>query len=157
MDLTRTAIAAAGAAAFLIAAPAAAALGGTADSVQADAVALKTQAAPRAAGQAAYTVQRLSLDNGTVVDEYLSSAGAAPGTVFALSWKGPRQPDLAQLLGSYYGEYQAAYAQPHVHTNHVRIEGANLRYSAGGHMRAYWGSAYAPALLPAGLSTGELK
>jgi hypothetical protein len=153
MDLTRTAVAAAGVAAFLAVAPAGAALGGTADSVQADAAALKTQAAPRAASQASYTVQRLSLDNGTVVDEYLSSGG----TVFALSWKGARQPDLAQLLGSYYVEYQNYYSQPRAHTNHVRIEGTNLRYAAGGHMRAFWGTAYVPALVPAGLSTGDLK
>lgn len=151
--MSRTAIAAACAAASLISAPAGAALGGSADSVQADAAALKTQATPRATSQASYTVQRLSLANGTVVDEYLSSAG----TVFALSWKGPRQPALSQLLGSYYVEYQSAYAQPHVHTNHVRIEATNLRYSAGGHMRAYWGTAYVPALLPAGLGMGDLK
>lgn len=151
--MSRTAIAAVCAAACMISAPAGAALGGAADSVQADAAALKTQATPRAAGQASYTVQRLNLADGTVVDEYLSGAG----TVFALGWKGPRQPALSQLLGSYYVEYQAAYAQPHVHNNHVRIETANLRYSAGGHMRAYWGAAYVPALLPAGLSAGDLK
>jgi hypothetical protein len=154
MHMPRISITVASLAAALACAPAWAALGGTADSVQADAAALKSQVAARSdVRSASYTVQRLSQDNGTVIDEYLS----ASGTVFAVHWSGARPPDLSQLLGSYYVEYQAAYAQPQAHSNHVRIEGTNLRYSAGGHMRSYWGTAYVPALLPAGLDTEGLK
>lgn len=153
MKLSRTTAAVCLAASFT-SLPAWAALGGTADSVQTDAAALKTRAAPRADVQStAYSVQRLSLDNGTVIDEYLSPAG----TVFAVHWSGPRPPDLKPLLGSYYVEYQNYYAQPHAHTNQVRIEGTNLRYAAGGHMRSWWGTAWVPALVPAGLNSGDLK
>ena len=154
MTISRTSLATAGLAAALACGPALAALGGAADSVQADAAALKSQAAPRADVQStAYSVQRLSLDNGTTVDEYLSPAG----TVFALHWRGPRPPDLGQLLGTYAVEYQNYYSQPRAHTNHVQIEGTNLRYAAGGHMRSWWGTAWVPALVPAGLNTGDLK
>lgn len=153
MNLSRAAFAACLAAPLFIQ-PARAALGGTADSVQADAAALKSRAAPRADARSnAYSVQRLSLDNGTVVDEYLSPAGI----VFAVHWSGPRPPDLQPLLGSYFVEYRNYYSQPRVHTSQVRIEGTNLRYAAGGHMRAWWGTAWVPALVPAGLDTGELK
>jgi hypothetical protein len=153
MKLSRAAIAV-GLTASLTSLPTWAALGGTADSVQTDAASLNSRVAPRADVQStAYSVQRLSQDNGTVIDEYLSPAG----TVFALHWRGPRPPDLKPLLGSYYVEYQNYYSQPHVHTSHVRIEGTNLRYAAGGHMRAYWGTAWVPTLVPAGLNTGDLK
>ena len=93
MNPSRTAIAAVCLAATLSSLPAQAALGGAADSVQNDAASLKSQAAPRADAQSsAYSVQRLSLDNGTVVDEYLSPAG----TVFAVHWRGPRPPDRSR-------------------------------------------------------------
>jgi hypothetical protein len=152
MDAPRIA-AAALALAAMASLPARAALGGAADSVQADATALKSQVAQHAVTQTAYTVQRLTADNGTVVDEYLSSAGK----VFALHWSGPRPPDLSQLLGSYFSEYQAVATQPHLRSSQVQVDTANMSYRAGGHMRAFWGTAWVPALLPAGLSLGDLK
>ena len=51
----------------------------------------------------------------TTVNEYLS----ANGTVFAVSWRGPRPPDLSQLLGPYFAEYQTAAASPHAQRGHL--------------------------------------
>jgi hypothetical protein len=131
--------------------PAWAALGGTADSVQSDAVVLSGRLETRA-GEG-YSVQRLTLPTGTVVDEYASAAG----TVFALTWRGAYPPELSQLLGSYFAEYQAAHAQPHPRRSHVQLDTADMVYRSGGHMRAFWGSAQVPTLVPAELKAEDFR
>ena len=133
--------------------PTLAALGGSADSVRSDAAALRSQLTARAGTQAAYTVQRLSLDDGTVVDQYISSAGK----VFAVNWRGPRPPDLTLLFGEYFTEYDQASTRPHKRQSHMQIDTGRMRYVTGGHMRAYWGTAYVPALLPAGLTMEDVQ
>ena len=76
--------------AVTVAAPAFAALGGDATSVQADLV--KMKGALRTTSSAAFTVHEITTSYGTVVREYLS-----PGDkVFAVSWRGPVIPDLRQ-------------------------------------------------------------
>ena len=134
--------------------PAWATLGENVDSVQADAVHLKTAATTRTTSRPAlFTVQRLTLSNSTVVDEYVS----ASGLVFAVSWSGPRPPDLERLFGSYYAEYQAAATQPHLRRSQAQIDTGRMTYHAGGHMRSLWGSAQVPSLLPAGVIEGDLQ
>jgi len=100
-----------------------------------------------------FTVQRMTLPNSSQVDEFI----AASGVVFAVNWRGPRPPDLSQLFGSYFAEYQAAATQPHARSSHVAINTGHITYHAGGHMRAYWGSARIPALIPAGVTEGDLR
>ena len=47
------------------------------------------------------TVRQTALGSGTLVREYVSQ----DGTVFGAGWSGPRMPDLAELLGSYFPQY----------------------------------------------------
>src|SRR3979490_57952 len=101
MKLTRTAVCSV-LVAVTVAAPAFAALGGDATSVQADLV--KMKGALRITSSAAFTVHEITTSYGTVVREYVS-----PGDkVFAVSWRGPVIPDLPQMLGGYYGQFQQA-------------------------------------------------
>ena len=94
-----TAIAAAG-----ISAPALAALGGDASSVERDRAGLRGTL--RVSASSAYTVHEISTSAGLVVQEY-----AAPdGKVFAVSWRGPGIPDLQQVLGDYYEQFAQARA-----------------------------------------------
>ena len=130
-----------------------AALGGSADSVAADRKALS--AAKRATtSRNGYTVQEIESD-ATVVREYVSSSGV----VFAIAWQGLMHPNLKALLGSYNREYQAALKQTsrrmgrrrqQVLTDQVVVE-------KWGHMRNLQGRAYAPALIPAGVTIDEIK
>jgi hypothetical protein len=101
----------------------------------------------------AYTVEQISTPNGVTVNEYLSPSG----TVFAVSWRGPRPPDLSQLFGSYFAEYQTAAASPQPQRRHLLIRTENLVVETGGHMRDLRGRAYLPALLPTGVSTDEIQ
>jgi Protein of unknown function (DUF2844) len=145
-------------------------LGGSADSVAADQQVLGgqvrtlNQLQSLTRGQAreeqtpvpsnpAYTVEQISTPTGEAVREYLS----ANGTVFAVSWRGPRPPDLSQLLGSYFTEYQTAAASPHTERGHLLIRSDNLVVESSGHMRDLRGRAYDPSLLPPGVSADEIQ
>ena len=55
-------------------------------------------------GNASY--RETVLNTGTVVHEYLDSTG----TVYAITWKGPFQPDLKTLLGRYFQALSTASA-----------------------------------------------
>jgi len=132
--------------------PAFAALGGDAASVDADVAKMRGQA--RATAVSGYTVSEITLPSGTVVNEYVSSEGK----VFAVTWHGMSMPDLSQTLGTYFAEYKAAAsATPHASHHNLTVQQPDLVVHTGGHMRAWRGIAYAPALLPPNFSLDEIK
>lgn len=107
----------------------------------------------RAAGGAStaavgYTVRETTLGSGTVVREYVSTAG----TVFALSWQGPVAPNLSDLLGAYFPQYEARDA-----FTPAAIDTGGLVIHTGGHMGSYSGQAWLPQALPAGFSTNDIQ
>ena len=102
-----------------------------------------------------YEIEEITTDTGMRVREYLGR----DGVVFAVSWSGPALPDLQRLLGTHYVEYTTALAaltRPGLHRS-VRIASSELVVESGGHLRAYAGRAYLPALVPAGISTADLR
>ena len=136
--------------------PAKAGLGDTAASVEADRVSMKGQLrAPRSAP--GYSVQEITAANGTDVREFVSPSGV----IFAVSWNGPAMPNLQQTLGTYFAQYQAAVktqrttGQRGGH-HHLEIRSPSLVVHVGGHMRQYFGLAYAPSLLPPNVSISDL-
>jgi hypothetical protein len=134
--------------------PAVASLGASESSVQDDRVRL--QATTTLTSTRAYTVHELTSPLGTVVREYVSPAG----TVFAVSWQGPFQPDMKQILGSYFEQYSlAAKTQRENQPRHspLDIHQPSLVFQSTGHMRAYFGRAYDPRLLPPGVNADELR
>ena len=131
--------------------PAFAALGESAASVEADAAKMKGQA--RATAVAGYTVKEITLPSGTIVREYVS----AEGKVFAVTWSGMSRPDLQQTLGTYFEQYKAAAAAPHAGHHHLTIRQPDLVLSSSGHMRAWRGKAYVPALLPPNFSVDDIR
>ncbi len=129
-----------------------AALGADATGVPADAAELHGTVNTEIRQQ--YAIQEISSESGMRVREYLSR----DGIVFAVSWSGPVLPDLQRLLGAHFAEYTAALkalARPGLHRS-VRVASSELIVESGGHLRAYAGRAYLPALIPAGVSTAEL-
>jgi len=101
-----------------------------------------------------YTVQEIYSESNTV-REYVSSSGI----VFGIAWNGLVYPDITQLLGSYTGEYQEALQQT-LHqkgSRHLHVKSQNVIVEQWGHMRDLRGRAYAPALLPPGVSVDEIK
>ena len=88
--------------------------------------------------------------------EYVSPAGK----VFAITWRGQVIPDMQQLLGTYFDQFaQAAQAQreSHVGRRPLNIQQPGLVVQSGGHMRGYFGRAYAPDMVPQGVNPDALQ
>ena len=128
---------------ILAAAPAWAALGQPESTVNADGAFLHGQI--RDEVHQGYRVHLITDPAGTVVREYVSSAGV----VFGVAWQGPSIPNMRQLLGPYFTHLQqVAEAQTTHHGGPLTIQQNDFVFSSGGHMRAYHGRAYVPSLLP---------
>jgi hypothetical protein len=129
-----------------------ASLGADSGSVEADRAAMNGQIAVRGAG--GYEVREITTPDGVHVREYLTAAG----TVFAISWQGPVRPDLRQVLGGYYARYAQAVATPHAGGHrHLAVEQPGLVVESNGRMRAFYGRAWDPTLLPAHFSVADLR
>ena|ERR1700728_1494343 len=139
--------------ALLLQAPAAAHLGGDADSVGADRDVLHAQL--RSTPMALYDLHEISTEAGTLVHEYTT----AQGTVFALTWQGPLPPDLHQLLGNYYKQFQdaaAVQARTGMHRL-MSVAQPDLVVQSMGRLRNFRGKAYIPSLVPAGVAVADLQ
>ncbi len=101
-----------------------------------------------------YTIQEVKSD-AVSVREYISPSGI----VFGIAWNGLIHPDLTPLLGSYAGEYEEALKQtPRKRGRRFsEVRGARIVVEKWGHMRNLQGRAYAPALMPPGVSVNEIK
>ena len=130
--------------------PARAALGESADSVESDRVSMKGLTRP--APEGTLKQQQLQLPSGTTVTEYVN----ANGTVYAVSWQGPTLPNLQQILGSYFVNYQTAAKTPVVRHRVVRLDSPGIVIESTGKMRAFVGRAWVPALLPSGVSPADI-
>lgn len=131
----------------LTAGPVAASLGGDRSTVEADRAALNGERSVSSA--TGYEVQEIATPGGGRVREYLTG----DGKVFALSWRGPRIPDLRQLLGPYYDRFAQRDAGPHIASRrHLVIEQPGLVVESHGRMGAFYGRAWDPQLLPPSFS-----
>lgn len=130
-----------------------AALGSDESSIEADRMQMKAQLRAKTS-HAAYTVHEIQTPGGTTVREFVS----ADGKVFAVSWRGPAKPDLRAVLGASFARFVGTPGSraPGSH-HHLRITRTDLVVQSDGHMRALFGRAYLPQLVPAGLSVETLE
>jgi Protein of unknown function (DUF2844) len=129
-------------------------LGGTLDSVQTDQASMK--ATMKITQARSYAVHEVHAPTGTVVREYVSLTGR----VFGVAWQGPFVPDMRQLLGTYFDQYSAAakaQRESHVGRRPLNIQEPGLVVQTAGHMRAYYGRAFDPELLPVGVSVDDVR
>ncbi len=138
---------------FATAQRAQATLGGSAGSVESDRKALSAVSRGTTAGNG-YTVQEIYSAANTV-REYVSPSGV----VFGVAWNGLVYPDITQLLGSYTGEYQKALQQTprQKGSRHLQVKSSGVVVEQWGHMRDLRGRAYAPALIPSGVSIDAIR
>lgn len=133
--------------------PALAALGSDVSSIEADRISLKGALAAFSTVKG-YAVHEITTPAGGHVREYLTSGGK----VFAVSWRGPFIPDLKQMLGSYYARYAQAASAQHVGGHrHLRIEQPGLVVESNGRMRAFYGRAWDPGLLPPNFTPADIR
>ena len=129
-----------------------AALGRDAGSVEQDQVHMK--AALRLAHiEPAYLVHELKTPTGTVVREYVSSAGK----VFGVAWQGPWLPDFRQILGDYFEPVMQAPRDRRQGRGPLVVRQPHVVFQSAGHMRSFFGRAYVPDLLPKGVSADVVQ
>ncbi len=136
---------------LVVSVPAAATLGEDVASVRADQT--QMQATLQITGAGNFAVHEISMPSGTVVKEYVSPAGL----VFAVSWQGPSLPDLQRVLGRYFEQYAGALRSQGIGLGSRRIQGPGLVVQSGGHMRAFFGRAYVPQMLPQGVLAEKIQ
>jgi hypothetical protein len=128
-----------------------AALGGSVDTVRADQSTL--HASRRVADYSGYQVHELTLSSGTVAREYVTPSG----TVFAVVWQGPYQPNLDQLLGVHFARLVEAAKAPHRDHRRLAMHAPDLVIDSGGRMRNFAGRAYLPTLVPSSLALADIR
>ncbi|PKN52617.1 MAG: hypothetical protein CVU55_05110 [Deltaproteobacteria bacterium HGW-Deltaproteobacteria-13] len=101
-----------------------------------------------------YTVHEFQSEAATI-REYVSPSGI----VFGIAWTGMTQPDLTPLLGTYAAEHKKAlsHVKRQPGRRYLKIKSDNVVVEKWGHMRKMQGRAYAPALMPQGVSIDEIK
>ena len=154
--MTRTTLVTIVAIAFsTLASPTFASLGGNVGTVEADRVQMRA-AQLRIIRANAYTLHELQSPAGVTIREYY----APGGTVFGVAWEGPWPPDMRQLLGSYFEQFQRANeaARSTRKTRGVLVvNDGSLVVRISGHARAFSGFAYAPGLLPQGVKPDVIR
>jgi hypothetical protein len=100
-----------------------------------------------------YSLHEIQTSAGVVIREYVS----AEGKVFAVSWRGDGIPDLRQMLGGYYGQFAQATSQPHYNHHHLAVRTTDVVVESSGRARAFFGRAWAPALLPQNFSVHDIR
>jgi hypothetical protein len=155
---------------LLIGAPSAAraTLGGPASSVADDAAQMNATdganpehpmfglAAQKAPTSGNFTVEQITTPDGTVVSEYADQGG----TVFAVTWRGPKPPDVSTLLGTYFKQYSEAAnngAPSPFGLHAASVHASDVTVETAGHMGFMWGRAYLPARMPASVNLSDIK
>lgn len=138
----------------IAAAPAAhAALGGDVASVLRDHEALRTVDKVTVSTQQ-YDVHEGTSADGMRVRQYVERSS---GKVFAVTWEGPRAPDIGRLLGDSADKYAAA-VRAHRGSHHVlSIDDPDLSLTVLRLPRGWQGQAYLPAAVPAGMARNEIR
>jgi Protein of unknown function (DUF2844) len=130
---------------------AAAELGGNVASIAQDQAHMQAKLKVARAGM--YTLHEMRAATGTVVREYVSSAG----TVFAVAWQGPWIPDMRQLLGPYFEQYSRAAKAPRSGHGPLLISEPGLMVQLSGHQRSFAGRALLPQMVPVGVAVESLR
>lgn len=131
-----------------------ASLGGSLDSVQADRA--RMNATIHLTSAQTYTVHELTNPHGTIIREYVSTAGV----VFGVAWQGPFLPEMRHLLGSYFPHFSSAARSQHashVGRRFLIIHDPDLVVETGGRMLSYYGRAFDPGLLPQGVTGDDIR
>ena len=129
-------------------------LGESVDSIDADRKALLAIRRTTQKNQG-YSIHEFEQD-GTKIREYVSDAGV----VFAIAWNGLTHPDLNQLLGSYFQEYEkTAKLRPKEpgRRRSASVRGPRVVVETWGHMRNLQGKAYVASLMPTGVAFNAIK
>ena len=72
--------------------------------------------------------------------------------MFAVSWRGPKPPNVAALLGTYFKQYSRSRQQRSAESfrnPYASAHASDVTVESAGHMGFMWGRADLPARMPA--------
>jgi hypothetical protein len=133
-----------------------ASLGGDYSSIETDRMVMRAEHAAKQTSSSTgnYTVHEITLPSGTLVRQYVSSAGV----VFAVTWKGPHLPNLQQILGDHFQTLVAHQTkQTLVGHRSITHHADDLVIESSGHPRSFVGRAYLPTAIPAGITPQDIQ
>lgn len=146
----------AGALATLCVSAAHAALDSDIRSVEADRLHFRA-GAPTRVSQAKFAVHTMTLQNGTQVHEYVSTAGK----VFGVTWQGRSIPDLRQILGVHYTDFATSTVRNRNGLGHLMVQDnathPNLIVESHGRLPNFHGRAYLLQAIPAGVTAADIQ
>ncbi|WP_080411741.1 DUF2844 domain-containing protein [Burkholderia ubonensis] len=119
-------------------------------------VPLASTTSASASPNASYSIIETHLSAGDILREYMS----IEKRVFAVTWSGRHMPDMAILLGSYFGEYQTAMGSqnpPRNPRDPVVIVLGNLTVYISGRMGNFSIHAWLPHALPIGMLSDSIR
>ncbi|CAB3757091.1 DUF2844 domain-containing protein [Paraburkholderia humisilvae] len=121
--------------------------------------ATKSSQAPAAtsSGNAVYSVNVVTLNSGTVVREFVATSS---GTVFAVAWSGPWQPNFVDILGPYSERFLKPSGADVIRAGGLSqrsLSSSDLVVESFGHFGRFIGHAYLPSAVPVGVSLSELQ
>lgn len=114
---------------------------------------IKSSQAITSAKPSSYEIKKIITQDGIEIHEYLTTSGL----VFGMYWRGESKPDLAPLLGNFYGRYQAALAQITTARTPIAVQSSDFVLQTGGRMNDFFGIAFLPPLAPQGMSINDIK
>jgi hypothetical protein len=115
--------------------------------------AAQTAQATDSANAARYTVHQSRDANGVTTREYV-----LPGNVvFAVTWEGPIRPDMTALLGTYFSNYVSAGRSRLPGSGPLASGDDTFRVESGGRLGHFYGVAWLPRLIPAGVRPSDLQ
>jgi hypothetical protein len=138
--------------------PASAALGGRADSIDADATRLAATRVPTrmaattatASTAAGSSVATLTWADGSTIRQFVGP----DGRVYAIAWNTRSKPRLDQLLGDHFAPYAQAGRLAMQQRSGVQhgftVQQGDLVVESNAHLQAHVGRAYLRSLVPAG-------
>lgn len=128
-----------------------AALGEDQSSIDAESVQLHSSRL--ATAMQGYSVVEMQTPQQVRIRQFVSPAGV----VFAVAWRGPFKPDLQLLLGRQFDNYRLARRDASPRRGVQVIQQPDLVVQSGGRQRSFFGIAYLPGLVPAGVAVGSLQ
>ncbi len=116
-------------------------------------VSIKSSQAISSAKPSSYEIKKIITQDDIEIHEYLTRSGL----VFGVAWRGESKPDLAPLLGNFFGRYQTALSQLTSGRTPVAIQSSDFVLQTGGRMNDFFGLAFLPTLAPQGVSINDIK
>jgi hypothetical protein len=87
----------------------------------------------------------LTLPSGIVIRELVSPSGV----VYAIAWRGPRMPNLRELLGVYFAQLSSHASRGN--RNRLIVSGEDFEIRVQGHPHSFAGRAWVPSQVPTGV------